>query len=385
MNIYTHIELNFSVLFLTIKQLVAYLITMKSYTDFILNTSVLKANARLIKKRIGNGVKFCAVVKANAYSHGLEVVCRSLYGIADFFAVANIKEASTIRLFDKVTDILILGKVDVDDLKFCYENNISVSIGSLAELECLVKSGVNAKVHLQVNTGLNRYGFRSIVEFKKALNIVEKNEVNLSGVYSHFATKGNDILFIKRQFYRFLQFKKVVKRCDVIFHIANSFATSHSQNYFCDMVRTGVLMYGQAENDFGIKPVLEIRSKIVNIMRVKRGDTIGYDRTFEVKQPMTIAVVPVGYADGFDRRLSNNFSVLVLGRWCKVVGLICMDAFMIDVTNLGVKVGDEVTLLGENCGKKLTLFDYSKALDISPYVVLLGFDYRRMNYIVKEK
>lgn len=358
---------------------------MKSYTDFILNVGVLKNNARLIKNHIGSDVKFCAVVKANAYSHGLETVCKSLFGIVDYFAVANIKEASAIRLFDKTTEILVLGKVDSVDLNFCKENNISVSVGSIDELEKVLESGSRVKVHLQVNTGLNRYGFRSIVEFRKALKLVESGGVCLRGVYSHFATKENDILFIKRQFYRFLQFKNVVKNSDVVFHIANSFATTHSGNYFCDMVRTGVLMYGQAKNGWGIKPVLEIRSKIVNIMQVKRGDTVGYDRTFEVKKPMTIAVVPVGYADGFDRRLSNNFSVLVGGQWCKVVGLVCMDAFMIDVTDLGVKVGDEVTLLGKSLGKTLTLLDYSKALGVSPYAVLLGFDYRRMNYVIKEK
>lgn len=358
---------------------------MKSYTDFILNVGVLKNNARLIKEHIGADVKFCAVVKANAYSHGLETVCKSLFGIADFFAVANIKEASAIRLFDKTTDVLVLGKVEECDLKFCYENNISVSVGSIDELKKVVNSGVSVKVHLQVNTGLNRYGFRSLVEFKRALKFVDEAKVNLCGVYSHFATKENDILFIKRQYFKFLQFKKLVTKGETIFHIANSFATTSCEKYFCNMVRTGVLMYGQAKNDLGIKPVLEIRSKIVNVMRVKRGDTVGYDRTFEVKKPMTIAVVPVGYADGFDRRLSNNFSVLVGGKWCKVVGLVCMDAFMIDVSDLGVKVGDEVTLLGESCGKTLTLFDYSKALGVSPYAVLLGFDYRRMNYVVKEK
>lgn len=358
---------------------------MRSFTDFILNLDVLKNNARLIKNHIGNDVKLCAVVKANAYSHGLQAVCKSLFGIADYFAVANIKEASAIRLFDKSTDVLVLGKVDRCDLKFCCENNISVSVGSLDELKKVVESGVSVKIHLQVNTGLNRYGFRSLVEFKKALKLVETSGVCFEGVYSHFATKENDILFIKRQFYRFLQFKNMVKNSGVIFHIANSFATSTSENYFCNMVRTGVLLYGQAKNNLGIKPVLEIRSKIVNIMRVKRGDTVGYDRTFEVEKTMTIAVVPVGYADGFDRRLSNNFSVLVGDKWCKVVGLVCMDAFMIDVTDLGAKVGDEVTLLGESGGKTITLFDYSKALDVSPYAVLLGFDYRRMNYVVKQK
>ncbi len=355
---------------------------MRSYTDFIVNYDTIKNNAKNIKERLQPKVKLCAVVKANAYGHGVEVVCKALDGYADFFAVANILEAVRIRSFDKKTKILILGTVEEEGLEYCAKNNISVSIGSLEKLERCVKSLQGVCIHLQVNTGLNRYGFRSMVEFKKALSFIKNNGLILEGVYSHFATKENDKLFIKRQNYKFLQFKKVVKDEDVIFHIANSFATTCGDKYHYDMVRMGFLMYGNIANDYSCEPAVEIVSKIINIINVRKGESIGYDRTFFASKQMKIAVVPVGYADGFNRGLSNNFSVLICGKLCKIVGLICMDVFMVDISDIDAKIGSRVTLLGADGGKNITLFDYAKTLNTSPYAILLGFNYSRMNYIV---
>lgn len=356
---------------------------MRSYTDFIVNVGIIKNNARQIKNTLSKDTKLCAVVKANAYGHGIEAVCKAVEEYADFFAVANFMEAVKIRLFNTSTKVLILGKVDKRDLDFCRRNNISISIGSLDEFDMYGMSLDGVSIHLQVNTGLNRFGFRSITDFKKALYIISDRSFVLEGVYSHFATKSNDKMFIKKQNYRFLQFKSVVKDANVIFHIANSFASTLGNCYRYDMVRTGFLMYGNMKNEYMCKPAVEIVSRVVNILDVRKGESIGYDRTFYATKSMKIAVVPVGYADGFNRGLSNNFSVIIGGRYCKIVGLICMDVFMVDVSDSDVSVGDIVTLLGTNAGKTITLHDYAKVLNTSPYAVLLGFNYRRMNYIVK--
>jgi len=358
---------------------------MKSYTDFIVDIDVLRKNIANIKNCMGKNIKFCAVVKANAYSHGIESVCSAISEYVDYFAVACLKEAMSIRVFDKKTKILILGRIEREALSWCRENNVSISVGSYSQL---LEYGVDLKgvfVHLQVNTGLNRFGFRSMSEFKKSLNYINKYKYSLEGVYSHFATKADDKAFIKKQNYRFRQFVSVVKNENVIFHISNSYATELTMNYHYDMVRNGFLMYGYMDNNIGNKPILEIKSKIINIVKVRKGETIGYDRTFCANKSMTIGVVPVGYADGFDRGLSNRFSVLIDGKKCQVVGLVCMDVFMVDITEMSVKIGDKVTLLGENKGMKITLNDYSKVLNTSPYAVLLGFNYKRMNYILKNK
>ena len=358
---------------------------MRSYTNFIVSSDVIRNNAKNIKLKLQPDVKLCAVVKANAYGHGVEAVCKAIEDYADFFAVTNILEAVKIRAFNQKTKILILGQVEECDLEYCAKNAISVSIGSLKKLEKHAKSLTGVPIHLQVNTGLNRYGFRSMVEFKKALNFIKNNGLILEGVYSHFATKENDKVFIKRQNYRFLQFKNAVKDDNVIFHIANSFATTLGSGYQYNMVRTGFLMYGNMANDYSCKPAVEITSEIVNITSVRKGESIGYDRTFFAIKPMKIAVVPVGYADGLSRGLSNNFSMLINGKFCKIVGLICMDVFMVDISNIEVKVGDKVTLLGSDGDKSITLLDYARALNTSPYAVLLGFNYKRMNYIIKNE
>ncbi len=358
---------------------------MKSYTDFIVNISQIRNNILNIKKHIGNDVGFCAVVKANAYSHGLIPIARNIGDIVDYFAVACLKEAMSIRLVDKETNILILSRVERDNLAWCRENNVSISIGSYQQLIYYGEDLQGVKVHLQVNTGLNRFGFRSLIEYKKSINYIDTHSFVLEGVYSHFATKSEDKSFIKRQNYKFLQFKNLLKDRDIIFHIANSYVTIFSKEYHYNMVRNGFLMYGFTGEDIDNRPAVEIVSQVIHIGKVRKGDSIGYDRTYRAKSSMTIAVVPVGYADGFDRNLSNNFSVLIKGKWCKVVGLVCMDVFMVDITGINVSIGDRVTLLGKDGENSITLHHYAEALQTSPYAVLLGFNYKRMNYILKNK
>jgi alanine racemase len=358
---------------------------MKCFNDYIVDTKILKSNAENIKNNIGPSCKFCAVVKANAYGIGLETVCKTLYGIADFFAVANIKEAMSIRVFDKKSKILILGYIDNNQIEVISNNNISISVGSVDQLQELSKINTPIKIHLQINTGLNRYGIRTINEYKQCIKLItNNNNLILEGVYSHFATKQNDVKFAYKQYLRFTQFKRIYVGDNIIYHIANSFATEYSKNFHMNMVRSGFLLYGYAKNNIGNKPVMSICSKIINIISVRKGDSIGYDRTFISDKNLTIAVVSIGYADGLSRRLSNNFSLLVKGKKCRIVGRVCMDAVMIDVTGINdVKIGDRVTVLGRDGDRVITLKDYADIIETSEYEVLCAFNYRRANYIAK--
>ena len=360
---------------------------MKCFNDYVVNVKVLKDNANNIKDKIGKDKKFCAVVKANAYGVGLQTVCKALTGIADFFACACVKEALCIRTFDKTTPIIILGYIDNCDFKIASNNNISISIGSLEqikELDSLAKEKI--KIHLQVNTGLNRFGFRSISNFKQALKIIENNEnIILEGVYTHLATKQNDIAFMNKQLYQFLQYKNFIKEKNVLFHIANSYGIINSNKFHLDMVRAGFLLYGYTENSIGNKPVVSIKSHIISIHSVKKGDTIGYDRTYKCKSATRIAVVPIGYADGFCRRLSNNFDIIINNKKYPIVGRICMDVFMVDVGKDDISVGSSVILLGESKGNKITLNDYAEKIGTSPYEVICNFNYKSMNYIINNK
>lgn len=349
---------------------------MKYYNDYIVSEKILKKNCLEIKKILTNNTKLCAIVKADAYGLGYETICRALYGYVDFWGVANVCEAMKIRQFDSATKILVLGVVGREDFEICSKNDISISVSSLAKLQEIKQSKIDLKVHLQINTGLNRFGIRSLSDFKKALKVIEySSNIRLEGVYSHFATKEKDRLFINIQYYKFLQFKNIIKNDQVICHIANSCATGLSDKYHLDMVRTGFSLY---------QNVLKIKSKIIEITEIKKGDTIGYDRTFLAKNKMKIAVVSIGYADGLDRRLSNNFSLIVNDKKCPIVGLICMDVCMVDITDIDADIGDEVIILGKSKNQEITIFDYASALSTSPYEILLKFNHKRMNYINKE-
>ena len=354
---------------------------MENNNLFIIDERKILTNLENIKRVIGNDTKYCAIVKADAYGLGLETVCSILDGKVDYYGVACLSEALKIRKFDKNTNIIILGVVDLIDIEKCIENNIDISVSSIEYLQSIIKYN-NLNIHLQVNTGLNRFGIRSISSFNKALNIIEKSNCRLVGVYSHFATKESDLNFIKFQFYKFLQFKRLCKSEKIVFHIANSFGTIADKRYHLDMVRTGMLMYGGAHNNIGNEFVLSIKSKILAIQNVRKGETVGYDRTFKSKKSMKIAIVGIGYADGIDRRLSNNFYVLINNKKCQIIGLICMDAMMVDVSNIDARMGDEVTILG-CCGKyNITIEDMSEAIGASPYELMCRFNTKRMNKIV---
>ncbi len=359
---------------------------MNIFNDYILNIGRLKSNVEKIKRTIGGGVKFCAVVKGNAYGIGLETVCRAIAEMVDFFAVACIKEAVRLRSVDSDSKILILGIVDSADLEYCADNNISVSFSNIGQVkECVQICKKSINIHLQINTGLNRFGFRSLTEFKKAIDLIRsQNIVKLEGIYTHFATKSEDILFIKKQYFKFIQFKKMCKDDSLICHVSNSYATLNNQIYHMDMVRCGYLMYGGMSPCIETLPTVSIESKIINIHNVKKGDTIGYSKTFTATKSMKIGVVSVGYADGLDRRLSNKFSVLIGGKFCKIVGLVCMDVFMVDISDVDCKQYDKVVILGNQGRNKITLQDYADILNTSPYEVLLKFNYSRMNFVVIE-
>ena len=357
---------------------------MENFNNYIVNLSYLKSNFKQIKKLVGKNVKVCAMVKANAYGHGVKDVCKALRGV-NFFGVASAFEASQIRKFNKKTGILIVGVVNISSLIWCSENNVSVAVSSLTELYQFIEilCGKQLKLHIKINTGLNRIGVSSVTEFKQMLKVVsEHTNLILEGVFTHFATKLNDVEFMVKQHSNFLQYTKFVNPSKVIVHAANSFATLMFPSYHHGMVRCGFNLYGwQLDYKLLLKPVLNITSKIVFIHRVKRGESVGYDRTFIAHKNMTIAVLPIGYADGFDRRLSNNFKVLINGEWAPVIGNICMDVCMVDVSNINCAVSDEVVLLGRSGGQELTPYAYAKALDTSPYEILLKFRSDRMNRV----
>ena len=347
-----------------------------SFNKYIIDCGALRYNANKIKDEIGENVKLCGVIKADAYGHGSVTIANKLKDICNFFAVECINEAIELRDRNILNSIIVLGIVPLSDIKYCVFNNISINISSITQLNSVIKklkelnlTNDKLKIHLKINSGLNRLGFSKINDFKKALKIIDENdEILLEGIFTHFATKDNDEKFIDEQY---KDFKKYVN--------CNSCATMHKKEYRNSMVRCGFDLYGWEK---GFKPVLSITSEIIQINYVEDA-TVGYDRTYHAHN-QKIAVIPIGYADGFDRRLSNNFKVLVNGKFANVVGNICMDLCMIDVTNIKkVDIGTKVTILGIDGSNKISIQDYAKVLNTSPYEILLKFKNTRMDIIEK--
>lgn len=304
--------------------------------------------------------KICVMVKGNAYGHGILKICSMLKGKVDFWGVACIEEAKVVRDFDEKTPILIVGYTDLKDLPWCDRNRVSVSIDSFSYLKKILKMQLfNLQVHLKINTGMNRYGIKSLDEFKECLKVIYKTKnINLEGVFTHYSEKF--VGRIKFQSEIFDKFIKLVDRNKVLVHADNSFSSIVYGKY--DMLRIGYGLYGGL-TEFGMKEVKSIYTKILKIQNVKKGESVGYDAGFVASGNMKIAVCGIGYADGFERNL-KNFRVGINGRFAKVVGIVCMDAILVDITGFKhVRVGTKVLILGENNGVKISYEDFANYLN----------------------
>ncbi len=345
------------------------------FNNFIIYKDRLLKNVQKIKEKIGNK-KLCAMVKADAYGHKSALICEILKDKVDYFGVANVCEAKSIRSLEIATPILVVGKTSNKDYFYCSKHNIDIAVSSIDELVDITKTlrKCSINVHIAINTGMNRFGVKSIDALKEMIDYIDENKrtIKLVGVFTHFATKASDVDFIDRQYQEFEKYIAQLPK-SVICHASSSFATFNVPHTQCDMVRCGYYLYN------GEYCIREIYAKVIDICNVRKGESVGYDRTYFAKRDRQIAIVSLGYADGLDRRLSNNFSLYIKEHFCPIIGNVCMDVCMVDVTNLGVKIKDEVEIIGPH----INYNDYAKALDTSVYDVMLKFRYKRMNLILK--
>lgn len=340
-------------------------------------------------KKLAKNKKICAVVKANAYGHGSVEVVNMLKQHVDFFAVANVSEGALIRKTTSLP-ILVLGKTE--DFKFALLNSLSISISSLEELQCLVDFMNNyandlgvffAKIHIKVNSGMNRYGVSTFLEFKKILKLVlEYDFIVLEGVYTHFSTADSDLNFYFKQKKFFEKFISIIpNKLNPIIHVGGSFSVINEANLNSkfDMFRVGLFLYGYGTKEIKLKKVLKIVCAPSLIRNVKKGERVGYANGYISEKNIKIAVVPIGYADGMQRCFKNEkLKVCFLDKTgkrcfklCPIVGNICMDCFMIDVSNI---VGDVVYVEILSDAEKL-----AKNHNTISYEVLTSFNNLRIN------
>ena len=325
------------------------------------NLKAIENNFNELAKKVQNNAKICAIVKANAYGHGvIEVVETVLAAGADYLAVARINEALEIRKAGFKTPILILGFTPIDNINDLIDNDIEQTVYSLDYIEEINKlaefKGKKAKVHIKVDTGMGRLGILPEVAGNFATKVSELSNIEITGIFSHFAkADAFDKSYAKKQLTAFQLALNNISKAGIeipIKHIANSAAVLDLPESHFNMVRFGVALYGlwpsdEIGKDVNLQPAMTLKATITHVKEMPPHKYISYGCTFETKRKSLIATLPIGYADGWTRMLSGKIKVLFKNKKVPVVGRICMDQCMIDVTDVAdVKVGDEVILFG---------------------------------------
>lgn len=333
-----------------------------------INLDALIHNLNVVKSKT-NG-KIIAVVKADAYGHGATVVASFLeQNGVDSFAVSNIDEALELRRDGINKPILILGYTPANCAEMLAENSIVQAVFSTEYADALNAAAREANVilncHLKLDTGMGRIGFdcrsadqNGISEASRCLSL---SNLLFNGVFTHFAAadlSGDETgEFTKNQYSLFVNAVSALQKNGLnaeYIHCSNSAATMLSPEFSLTANRAGIILYGLTpsdELDFGkeLIPVMSFKSTVSMVKTIKRGESVSYGRTFTADKAMTVATVPVGYADGFRRNLSNKGYVLINGEKADIIGRVCMDQMVVDVTNIdSVKMGDEVLLFGKD-------------------------------------
>nr|WP_321315847.1 alanine racemase [uncultured Ligilactobacillus sp.] len=336
-----------------------------------IDLSAIQHNINVERQHMNDGQALFAVVKADAYGHGLvPVAIAAQEAGVDGFCVALIDEAVALREVGITKPILILGITPVQQATYMAKYNLSTAVGDLQFLKeaqvQLEKSHLKLRVHLALDTGMGRIGFRNQKDLIEAIEFLEKypNEFDYEGIFTHFSTAdSSDDTYFEMQLNKFQNLMEVVKKRPKYVHVANSAASIWHKKCGGDLVRLGIGMYGlnpsgkevDLPEDMQIKPAFSLSSELVAVKKVHAGDSISYGTTYTAEKDEWIGTVPMGYADGWLRRMQGS-KVLVEGHECEIVGRICMDQFMIRLP-YKMDIGKEVTLIGENNGKIKTAQD----------------------------
>lgn len=335
-----------------------------------INLDAIVHNAKTIKEQLKQGVKLAAVIKADGYGHGALPVAMTVDQYADWYAVSNIEEALELRGGGITKPILTLGYTAPLQLPEAIRNRITLTLCDRESAEEISQAasqiGLSAEVHIKVDTGMGRIGFPAEESFSaQVAEAVKLPNIAVTGIYTHFAradeagTEATAVQFEK--FIRFIDAMELHGITGLLRHAENSAAILRFPEYQLDMVRLGISLYGMSPSDdvvpsgVELQPAMEIKSHVAFLKTVPEGTPIGYNATFVTTKPRRIATVPVGYGDGYPRALSNCGRVLVHGRSVPIVGRVCMDQMMIDVSDVPeVMRGDTVTLMGVEGKEKIT-------------------------------
>ena len=348
----------------------------------------LRDNYDGIKKQVTENVKIMGIVKANAYGHGLIEIARALMSFgSDYLGVGFLEEGIVLRQNGINIPILVLGGVLGSQIREFIQHDLEITISSIEIAERIEHEVPNhnrkkARVHLKIDTGMERIGVHS----ENASQFIERAcrmpHLEVVGVYSHLASADEkDKAFTYYQLDRFQSVIEKIKSMGIEIpniHLANSGAILDMPETYFSMVRPGIMLYGiypsrETSEGISMHPILTLKSNVVFIKEVAQNTSISYGRKYFTPKRTRIATIPIGYGDGYSRSLSNTGEVLINGQRFPIVGIVCMDQIMVDIGfEANVHVGDEVVLIGISGDKAISVWELSDKTGTVPYELLTG-------------
>ncbi|MER0123754.1 alanine racemase [Streptococcus sp. ZJ93] len=357
-------------------------------TTIQVDLAAISDNLEQVRKGLPKETQTFAVVKANAYGHGAVAVARHLEKQVDGFCVSNMDEALELRQAGISQPVLILGMIPVEAVPLAISEKVMVTVASLEWIQLLLQQGISLhglQVHLKVDTGMGRIGFRDSQSLNQATDELEQHDATIEGLFTHFATADEkDDRQFQLQLARFKGMISEMNRVPACIHASNS-ATSiwHADTVFT-MVRLGNVLYGlnpsghDLDLPYSIQPALRLISELVHVKEVEAGASIGYGATYRSEQREYIGTIPIGYADGFFRAM-QGFSLLVEGEYCPVVGRVSMDQITVRLPKK-YPLGTSVTLIGLSGDRAIEVQDWADYLKTINYEVVCGLSDRIPRY-----
>ena len=352
--------------------------------------AAIRNNYQVLRNCVPPHVRVMPVIKADAYGHGMIPVAKTLQmvGVEDF-AVALVEEGIALRQAGITARILVLGAAMPDGISAAVAHDLTLTIFSEEQLGWVEAAAIRrrktAAVHIKLDTGMNRIGLRSEEEaICLSAALKEAAHVKATGIYTHFASAdepmedGSLNAFSHQQLDRFIQLRSHFDEA-IPAHVANSAMSLLAPEAYFSMIREGISLYGYppVKTVLSFTHALSWHTEIVHIKEIQKGDTVGYGRTFTAPHDMRVATVAVGYGDGYHRTISNKGEMLICGKRAPIVGRICMDQTMVDVSHIPqAQVGDEVVLIGSQENETITAEEVAGWADTISYEVLLGITAR---------
>ncbi|MEA3504615.1 MAG: alanine racemase [Bacteroidota bacterium] len=370
---------------------------MASTSKIIIKSDAINNNVNFVKSLVGSSVTVSAVIKGNAYGHGTLVMVQAFEkeGINHFSVYSSSEARDAFKAKSKNSTIMIMGVICENDFLWIIKNNIEFYVSSLDVLNKAVeyskKAGSKARIHIDVETGMNRTGI-AYKDLKKLVSTINSNldYLEIIGITSHFAGAESiaNHTRIKKQYSVFKKRVKYFENNKIAFkikHLASSAATINYPDTRLDLVRVGILLYGywptketfinyihrRKDKSDPIKRAIRWYSKAISIKTIPEGEFIGYGMSFQTQYKMRIMIVPVGYSNGYSRSLSNNGHVIVNGQKTAIVGIVNMNMIICDITNVdNVKIGDEVVLIGKQDENEISFSSFAEMNNSLNYEIL---------------